>query len=181
MRGLWNGSLTTLDFADAFYSTLRRGFESAWTEGAADCGILADERTQEETKQLGLMIGDNFQYVAGLADWIYQHSKANGGSWEAIASRSKAWINRYEEVKGTAMAMACKDKKLEWRIGRVKTESCRSCLKLNGRIHRSSLWASKNIHPKMIDGRLACHGYNCGCAFVETNAPATRGRFPNLP
>lgn len=179
-RGLFLSELTTLDFADAFYSALRRGFTQAWEEGALSCGILATERTQEETKQLGLMIGDNFQHVAGLADWIYRHSKANGGQWEAIANRAKLWVNRYEEVKNVAMAMACKNRKLEWRINGAK-EHCRSCLKLNGRVHRSSVWASKNLAPRTTNGLLKCGGFHCSCFWVETEAPATRGRFPNLP
>lgn len=178
-RGLWSGSLNTLDFADAMYSAIRRGFESAWAEGSKECGILATERTQEETKQLGLMIGDNFQYVAGLADWIYQHSKANGGSWEAVVSRSRLWVARYEEVKNIAMSLACKDKKLRWQLN--GGENCRTCIKLNGRVHRASVWAAHNISPRMVTNRLRCNGYNCKCHFVETDQPATKGRFPNLP
>lgn len=180
-RGLFLSELTTLDFADAFYSALRRGFTQAWYDGMKECGLQADEITQEETKQLGLMIGDNFQYVAGLADWIYQHSKANGGSWESVASRSKAWINRYEEVKNVAMSLACKNRKLVWRLGVVKTEHCRSCIKLSGRIHRASVWATHNVYPRATNGTLKCGGFHCGCGFVETDQPATRGRFPNLP
>lgn len=180
-RGLWSGSLNTLDFADAMYSAIRRGFTQAWEEGSESCGILATERTQEETKQLGLMIGDNFQHVAGLADWIYQHSKANNGSWESVASRAKLWVNRYEEAKNVAMAMACKNRKLSWRLGVVKTEHCRSCLKLNGRTHRASVWAAHDVYPRATNGTLKCGGFHCGCGFVETDQPATRGRFPKLP
>jgi hypothetical protein len=178
-RGLWTSQTSPLEFSDQMYSAIRRGFESAWTEGSKSCGILATERTQEETKQLGLMIGDNFQYVAGLADWIYQHSKANGGSWESVVSRSKAWINRYEEVKNVAMTMACKNRKLAWRLGNA--EHCRSCIKLSGRIHRSDLWAAKNLAPRVTNGLLKCGGYRCACRFEITDEPATRGRFPNLP
>lgn len=178
-RGLWSSNMTTLDFADAMYSAIRRGFESAWTEGGKECGVLPDERTQEETKQLGLMIGDNFQYVAGLADWIYQHSKVNGGSWEAVASRSKLWVARYEEVKNVAMSLACKNRKLRWQLD--GGENCRTCIKLNGRVHRASVWAAHNIAPRMVTRSLKCGGYNCKCSWFETDQPATKGRFPNLP
>lgn len=180
-RGLFNGVTTTLDFSDQMYSAIRRGFTQAWAEGSESCGILAGERTQEETKQLGLMIGDNFQHVAGLADWIFQHSKANGGDWNAIQSRMALWVNRYLEVKNIAMTMACQNKKLRWQTGRIKTEHCRSCLKLNGRTHRASVWAAHDCYPRMTNGKLKCGGFHCGCGFVETDAPATRGRFPNLP
>lgn len=179
-RGLWTSQTTTLDFADQMYSAIRRGFTQAWAEGSESCGILTGERTQEETKQLGLMIGDNFQYVAGLADWIFQHSKANGGDWNAVVNRMTLWVNRYLEVKNVAMTMACQNKKLRWTIDGAK-EHCRSCLKLNGRVHRASVWAAHNLAPRMLTHSLKCGGYNCKCFWVETDAPATRGRFPNLP
>lgn len=178
-RGLWQGRFTPLDFADAFYSAIRRGFEQAWQEGAAECGVLPDERTKEEQDKLNLIIGDNFQYVGQLADWIYQNRKGVG-SWDSIISRLGLWANRYQEVKAQAQSMACADQKLKWVIGNTERH-CRTCLKLNGRVHRASLWNSKNVYPRMIGDRLACHGYNCDCSFLPTTEPATKGRFPSLP
>lgn len=180
-RGGWNGSLTPLDFSSAMFSTIRRGFNQAWVEGSRDCGILESERTQAETDKLNLLIGDNFQYVGQLADWLYNHSKATGTKFNEVTYRADLWINRYTEVVEIAKSMACQDKKLEWRIGQVKTEHCRSCLKLNGRVARGSTWAAKNISPRMTNGLLKCGGFNCGCGFLETDRPATRGRWPNLP
>lgn len=178
-RALWQGKFTPLDFADAFYSAIRRGFEQAWQEGAADCGIALDERTKEEQDKLNLIIGDNFQYVGQLADWIYQNRKGIG-SWDSITNRLGLWANRYQEIKAQAQAMACADKKLVWRIDGAK-EHCRSCLKLNGRVARASAWNDRGIYPRMIDERLKCNGYNCSCFFEQTDDKVTKGRWPNLP
>lgn len=180
-RGLYLGELDNMSAADALFSAIGRGFEQAFQEGQKLCGIKANERTEEESKQLALMIGDNYQYVGRFVQWINEHSKANGGNWEMIVSRAALWVNRYEEVKARAQELSCQNKKLRWQIGVVKTEHCRTCLKLNGRIHRASLWAEKNVFPRMTNGKLKCGGFNCGCGFVETDEPATRGRFPNLP
>lgn len=178
-RGIWDSSLDPLNGADAIYSAIRRGFEQAWAEGSRSCGILPGERTEEEIKQLNQMIGDNFQHVAGLVQWIYEHSKANGYKFEIIQTRLKLWVNRYEEVKNVAISFSCKNLKYRWQID--GGEHCRTCLKLNGRVARASVWAAHGIAPRMITDRLRCHGYNCKCFWVETDAPATRGRFPGLP
>lgn len=179
VRGIFSGSIDALSGADAIFSAIRRGFTQAWYEGAKQAGILPDELTPDELKKLGEMIGDNNQYVGRFVDWINQ-IKANGGTVQSVFDRAEMWINRYEEVKATAQSMAAGDKKLRWILGNTERH-CRSCLKLNGRVHRASLWASKNIHPRMTDGRLACNGYRCDCRFMETDEPATKGRFPNLP
>lgn len=178
-RGLWSGQLDSLSFADSIFSTLRRGYIQAWYEGAKQCGVLPDELSEEETAQLNLMIGDANQYVGGLADYIFNHSKVQGISFEDIKPRLFLWVNRYEEVKARATSMACGDKKLKWVID--GGEHCRTCLKLNGRVHRASQWAKFGISPRMVTDRLACGGFRCKCQFIETNEKATRGRFPNLP
>ena len=178
-RGIWLGEMDALGAADALFSAIGRGFEQAFTEGQKDCGILASERTEEESKELARLIGDNYQYVGRFVEWIVQHSKENGGNWEMIKARTDLWSGRYEEVKNIAISLSCGNKKLLWQID--GGEHCRSCLKLNGRVHRSSVWAAHDIAPRMITHSLKCGGYNCKCFWVETDAPATRGRFPKLP
>ena len=178
-RGGWNGNLNTLSFADAMYSSIRRGFEMAWREGSKDCGVLPDERTQAETDKLNLLIGDNFQYVGALAEWLFEHSKANGVKFNEVTYRADLWINRYTEVVGIAKTMACADSKYRWQID--GGEHCRSCLKLNGRVARGSAWASRGIAPRATSGILKCGGFNCKCSFIPTDQKVTRGRWPNLP
>ena len=178
-RGGWNGNLNTLEIADSLFSNIRRGFEQAWQEGSRDCGVLPDERTQAETDKLNLLIGDNFQYVGALADWLFEHSKAKGVKFADVVYRADLWINRYTEVVGIAKTMACGIKKLVWRLGNA--EHCRSCLKLSGRVARSSTWNEREVYPRMVNGKLKCRGYRCACFFQETDQPATRGRWPNLP
>ena len=180
-RGLYNSQLDALAGADAMFSAVGRGLTQAWEEGAKSCGVLATERTDEESAELTRLIGDQYQYVGRFVEWIIQHNKASGAPWEMIKSRAAMWVNRYIEVKGIAQAMTCQNKKLRWQIGKVKKEHCRTCLKLNGRVARASAWDERGIYPRMINGLLACGGYNCGCGFVETDQPATRGRWPKLP
>lgn len=180
-RGLWSGQLDSLSFADSFFSTLRRGLTQAWYEGAKEFGIKPDELSEEELAVLAQKIGDNNQYVGGLADFISQHTKAQGFSFETIKPRLDLWINRYEEVKELAKSMAGGNRKLRWDFLGLVKEHCRSCLKLKGRVARSKTWAERGLYPRATNGTLACGGFHCGCGFTETDEPVTRGRWPKLP
>lgn len=161
------------------FSAVGRGFEQAFREGAKSCGVLASERTEEESDALALLIGDNYQFVGRYVEWVQQHNKASGSSFEMIRGRAALWVNRYEEVKAKAQSMACANRKLRWQID--GGEHCRTCIKLSGRVARAQAWADRDIYPRMVNGKLKCGGYNCKCLFIETDAPATRGRWPNLP
>lgn len=178
-RGLYNSQIDALSGADALFSAVGRGLTQAFIEGQKECGIKANERTEEESAELARLIGDNYQYVGRFVEWIVAHNKASGAPFEMIKARVAMWVNRYIEVKSIAQTMTCQNKKLRWQLD--GGEHCRSCLKLNGRVARASVWNERNIYPRMVNNRLKCGGYNCKCAFIETDQPATRGRWPNLP
>jgi hypothetical protein len=175
-RGIFNGSLDALAGADAMFSAIGRGYEQAWRDGAKSCGILADERTEEESKELARLIGDNYQYVGRFVEWVVQHSKANGGNWEMIQSRAFEWSNRYTYVETVAREMACKDQKEVWIYG--PTEHCCDCLRMHGRVYRNSVWAKYGIEPRSPN--LACFGGHCQCQRKPTDLPVTKGRPPAL-
>lgn len=178
-RGVYTGNFDVLSGAEAIFSAIRRGFEQAWREGAKECGVLPDERTEAETVVLNGLIGDNNQYVGNYIQFVFENRKTTETSFEKIKARAQLWVNRYQEVKAKAQSMACTDKKLQWVID--GGEHCRTCLKLNGRVARASAWAARDIYPRMVNGKLKCGGYNCKCTFRETDQPVTRGRWPNLP
>ncbi len=175
-RNGWNGA-SPLDVADQLYSAIRRGFELAWQEGSKSCGILATERTKEEQDKLNLLIGDNFQYVARLTTWIFEHSKANGYKFSDVLYRADEWVARYEYVTIVGREMACADVKEIWLRGST-TQSCCDCLRLHGRVYRNSIWHKYGIEPQ--SPTLACFGGHCGCKRVKTDQPVTKGRPPAL-
>lgn len=149
----------------------------AWREGAKECGVLPEERTKEEQDTLTVMFNDNYSYVPQFGYWILEHSKANGGKLSSVLARAGLWVNRYNEVRNKAQIMACQDAKYRWQYG--PTEHCKTCLRLNGRVYRASIWAKYNIYPQSRN--LACHGYRCQCQFIKTNDPVTKGRPPKIP
>lgn len=175
-RGLYNSNLDALAGADALFSAVGRGLTQSWIEGAAECGVKANERTDEESAELARVIGDNYQYVGRFVEWIVAHNKASGASWEMIKARASEWVNRYEYVKTVAREMACADSKEVWRIN--GGEHCCDCLRLSGRVYRNSIWRKYNLEPHSPN--LACGGYHCKCHREKTDLPITKGRPPAL-
>ena len=177
VRGLWTGHLEFVGFIDGMIASIRRYITQAWREGAGSCGIKPSEMSFEEQARLQDFIAGQMNYLVGFANAIETNSKENGGKLGPLFKRAELWVNRYGEAYALAQSMACGDKKLKWVID-VSKESCSSCLLLNGRVYRASIWAKYDIRPRM--SRLACGGYLCGCRFVEVDEPVTPGRPPNI-
>lgn len=175
-RGLWLGELDALSGADSLFSAIGRGFEQAFTEGQKEYGVKANERTEEESKELARLIGDNYQFVGRFVEWIVVHNKASGAPWEMIRARAAEWINRYVYVQTVGREMANANQKEIWIRGRTESGCC-DCLRLHGRVYRNSTWA-KIAQPR--SPALNCGGYHCDCRREKTDLPLTRGRPPIL-
>lgn len=178
VRGLWSGALNQGDFIAAMFATLERGFEMAWREGAAECGIQPDERTEDEQAALFRMLAENIGYLPSFAAFIERVSRAQGGKLGALWPRTELWINRYKEVQNLAKTMACANQKLIWVFGQTE-EHCRSCSRLAGKVKRASTWAAADIRPQHPD--LECGGWRCDCRLEPTDQRLSPGPLPNIP
>jgi len=180
VRGLWTGAFDDVQFYDAMLVTIRQHLTQAWHEGAAECGILPAELTQDERRALERAIRYEEQWIDGLADATMENSRENGGLLGPLFSRLEIWIGRWSGVKSEAMAMACADKKLKWVLG--ETDHCRSCLALSGKVKRASFWYERGILPRVHGATyLECNGFRCQCALVPTSDRASPGPLPSLP
>lgn len=179
IRAFWQGDFDRFTFVDNMRAAIERNFKIAWLEGAKQCGILESELTPDELVAREQAINSQFPYLVEFSLAIQEGSKANGGKLGPLLTRGKLWINRYNEVRHQAMTLACKNQKLEWRVG--ISEHCRTCLKLNGRVMRASRWQELDVWPQDTrPGKLACNGYNCKCTLKPTKARATPGPLPRI-
>ncbi len=178
IRGLWSGVLTLSQASSAFGSSIERGLTQAWNEGAAECDIESDELTQDE-----LIARDDFieQQIDNMGSFLQSVRDNNQASDSPLAphfTRLVMWINQYSSVLQQSEAMACEDQKRIWRVGR--TEHCRTCLSLNGKVKRFSFWLT-HVLPRNAPNRcLACKGFRCQCTLLRTTLPISRGPLPRL-
>lgn len=170
VRGLWSGALSASQFRSAMQSAIKRNLTNAWTEGARDCGISADELSEDETKALAEFIAEQIGYISGFASAIREGDKVSKGKLQPLFDRSDMWINRYADARERAKSLACGNKKLEWQVG--PTEHCRDCLSYNGKVYRANMWGE--IRPQ--SSCLACGGFRCQCKRQVTDKRASRGK-----
>lgn len=172
VRGLWTGALSKGDFTSAMKSVLSRQLQTAWLEGALDCGIQADELSEDETKARDAFISEQYSFISEFGDRIKEVNKKNGGKLQPLFGRAEMWINRYVDAKNQAKVLACGNKKLVWIFG--DTKHCRDCSNYNGKIYRATAWESAGARPQ--GQNLACHGFRCRCRLEVTNKRASRGK-----
>ncbi|KKN73388.1 hypothetical protein LCGC14_0400910 [marine sediment metagenome] len=177
VRGLWNGSLTEGGFVDTMTSATERGLEQAWREGAAECGIGPEDRSKEEKDALRSLQNRNLGSIRSFGTAISARGKAEGEKLGPHLTRASMWVNRYNEAKNQARAMACADQKYAWRLG--NTDHCSTCLKMADKVKRASQWAKADVRPQ--HSSLECKGYRCQCEFEQTETPLSRGRIPSMP
>jgi hypothetical protein len=181
VRGFWSGELDYFAFYESFGLSIEQGLTAAWYEGAAMCGILPEELTIDEMKQLRFRIAEQMNYLAPFAEAIEAGSKANKGKLTPLFNRAQLWINRYSDVKNEAKVSACKDQKLKWVLG-LTEKHCRTCAALNNKVKRASFWKKLGVRPQNAPNpKLECEGWLCDCDLVPTDEPVTRGVMPSLP
>lgn len=175
--GLWRGVIDEASFVSGIEAAIRRGMEQAWREGSTECGVEIAERTDDEKEALKIRIEEAGSTAENFASWIVDHNRASGGKLKTIHSRALMWTNQYNQTRSLAQQMTCANRKLMW-VWNPEKEHCDDCRVLNGRVHRASQWQRWGIAPQ--SRRLECGGWRCGCKFVVTTEPATRGRPPKF-
>ena len=176
VRGFWAGYFDYAEFVSGFSSDIRWGISLAWEQGTAECGIMPSEWSVEEVQAMNAFITEQVMQVGFFAIAIEQNLKAVGGKLEPLFSRTELWVNRYNEAKTQAAAMACGDRKKVWVLGPTE-KHCRSCGGFEGRVYRFSVWLANGALTQ--SRRLACGGSNCQCRLDDTDERVTPGRFPS--
>jgi hypothetical protein len=176
-RQFWSGQGDWYDFYSSMMLTIERGFKQAWAEGMETFGLKIDDQNQEEKTRLAQEVISEKTFVEGLADYVDQHSKANGGKLTLVFQRVEQWVAGYNRIRQLATAMAAKDKPLEWVIDSPR-ESCGSCVRLNGKVKRGSYWQT-HVTPKDWD-KLECRN-GCKCSLKPTTKPLSKGPLPKIP
>ena len=180
VRALWMRVFTLDQFLDAFGAAIDRGLTQAWIDGAKECGISYMELSGEERTTLKQHILMQRLYMGRYGETIMAApSRDEKGPMAPHMKRLDTWVNRWNEVRNIAAAMACGDKKKKWvlNLKRVTKVHCVSCSTFNNRVYRYSMWLANGALPQ--SRRLACGGYRCGCGFADTDDRLTPGRFPS--
>ncbi|NRA49970.1 MAG: hypothetical protein HRU12_12620 [Phaeodactylibacter sp.] len=176
LREAWLGETNNfnfqLDMSETISKEYRRGFRNGFRQFRPVSAITAEDDKLWEDQ-----VRKDTNYLNELYNWVLLNDKASGGTWREVSKRGDKWLSRYDELFSLGQTAGARGKKLKWVINPAK-ESCVDCIRLAGRVYYADKWLEYDIRPQ--SARLACFGVFCGCKFVETDEPVTKGRPPKL-
>lgn len=173
----WNSAISRSDFKVGVSNAIDQQYRLAAQQGVQRGGLAMVDLEPDELELLENAIKEEQSHIDTIADAIEANRKAEGGELAPLRARIDTWTNRWIGISNLFFAIASKGQKLEW-VWDARKEHCFTCSRLNGRVYRGSEWKAIGIHPR--SPKLACFGIWCGCEFVVTDKPRTRGRLPSF-
>lgn len=141
----------------------------AYKDGLAQGDVFVETLDPEDNARYMGVFVDQGQYIAGLADDVYQAKAVTPSNAQ---SRAMMWGKSLQQFTDKGLGSAAANAMFVWRYG--LTEHCKDCLRMNGQVHRYRTFEARGILPR--SSQLACRGYNCQCTLIRTTEKA-RGRF----
>jgi hypothetical protein len=158
-------------FREELYNAGTKAYNDGLNEGGVKPEDLDELGQAERNRKVAEWLALQSEYVNKLVDEI------SGGDYskELARSRSELWVSKsLRTIFYTGLHDAAGQKRFQWRLGATE-EHCKTCLQLNGQVHRLKDYLKAGLYPGSHD--LECKGFNCDCKFVETDARPT-GRLP---
>lgn len=146
---------------------LSRYGRQAYLDGLAEGGVESETLSNKDVQALNAFNRSQSAFVTNFLNMVKE------GSYEgddALAQHATMWGNKsvipmYQ--KGLASADA--NGLYEW-VRDPLSDSCESCLSMEGQRHRLWEFAERGIWPR--GNALACHGYNCKCGLKRVSGKA---------
>lgn len=144
--------------------------EQAARDGMASGGV-SDELDAETKERVAAHAREQNQYIAPYIDHLINDTMGARSSVKPAmwfnGSIYPAFLIGLESASRNGLFM--------WVVNKAK-ESCKTCLALDGQIHRIKDYQRSGFLPRAAI--LLCTGRLCGCQLVPAFGQKARGRFP---
>lgn len=156
-------------FGIAMRRVMRQFGEKAYLDGLTDGGVIQTTLEPEEKQQLVAWITKQSPFITQIGQQI-----KDGLEITDTESRAEMWANKsLEDMRYAGILSANANGMYLFSLGTTE-EHCKTCLRLDGQVHRFKDWVRRDLLPK--SDKLACGGWKCDCGITGTTARA-RGRF----
>lgn len=152
-------------------AALRRGLlvngDRAILDGMQDGGIDNPQMTKESTNVIARWRAAQVKRVDAFVATNFKEDMSES----QLRNRAQMWVNKsINPLYFEGLAIADKDKRFMWVLDPAK-ESCLTCLRLNGQIHRMKDFIASSFLPQAPT--LDCKGFQCGCKLTPTELKAS--------
>jgi hypothetical protein len=146
----------------------RKAYIDGLTEGGAEPTI-----DKEGERIIGRWRARQLPFVNEFVDRLF----AGEISDSQLQLKAQMWINKsINPLYYAGLERGNTKQGYMWVVDPAK-EHCKTCLRLNGQVHKLKDYISRGLLPQ--SPALECGGWQCGCKLVKSNLPA-RGRFRGL-
>lgn len=175
----YRGDMDAFEFIDELVTLINGQFTRAWNEGAREVGFDPKEQADEDRLILLDRIQAEEEFILGFASDI-ETTRMEQKPITPLYNRVELWVNRFDEVKDTAIIHFGGKQKFEWELGATE-EHCTTCLALNGIVATAEEWEQSGVHPQRgPNDSLECGGWLCDCRRKKTDKRKTRNALERI-
>lgn len=151
---------------------LSREGRRAVLDGLEAGGVKTDTLEGDDQSRYSGWVSEQSGYVSGLTARIF----GQGLSDKQIIATTEAWANK--SLQGAYyIGLESADKNGMYKFtGSDGEESCDTCSRLKGQVHRMKEWTKRQLRPGVDTESFDCGGFNCS-HYLSRTTDSARGRF----
>lgn len=158
MKDALTGNLTRRRWSTIVRALISQYCNKAYRDGLADGGV-DDEPDEAEQDTIAAHIRAQSEYVTNLGAALYRDEDTVS---QAMADQKpQMWFKKSVEPMYTAGLVSANGNQLLEFVGDDGAESCNTCQRLKGQVHRAKDWQRKRLWPGVDTDNFECGGFHC--------------------
>lgn len=158
-------------FGTVFRGMIRKYGQKAYEDGLVSGGV-EDAPDSDDLATIADIAVEQSAYVTSLGDAIFV-DETNINDYEA---KARLWWNKSIMPFNYAGIESADANGLYEFAGDDGADSCDTCQRLSGQVHRMKDWVKKQLRPGQDTDNFDCGGYRCNHSLVKTRGRA-RGSY----
>ena len=147
--------------------------KKAYQDGLEDGGVDPDALDEDDLRLIADYNVWDSQYVSRLVDELFSDGGLKGG----VDYRAPLWSSTINRFYYGGIASADKNGMYEF-VGDDGVESCDTCKRLKGQVHRMKDWVRKELRPGIDHDNFDCGTWEPHCEhFLEKTTGRARGNW----
>lgn len=164
------GEINKTTFGSRMRSAINTYGRKAMLDGLEAGGVQTDALDSEDKTILATLLAAQSGYVSNVASEIFN---SDGGFKGSPTFRAKLWVAKtLEPFYYAGLESADKNGMYKF-VGEDGAESCATCKKLKGQVHRLKDWTKKRLRPRVDTDQFDCGGWQCQHTLEKTTGKAS--------
>lgn len=165
-----NGNLSKASFSARMRTAINKYGKLAMIDGLNDGGVDTDTLDDPDDKTtFATLLAAQSPYVTNITNEIYN---SDGGFKGSPTFRASLWVAKTLEPFYYAGLQSADKNGMYKFVGEDGDESCKTCQKLKGQVHRLKDWTRKELVPRVNTDNYECGGWQCQHYLEKTDEKA---------